>query len=212
MISMSREYCRFEYSNSADSHMHGYFMPRLLELAGDLKPGTRVLDVGCGNGASCGELLRRGCAVVGVDLSQQGIAQARKAFPEGRFEMLAADDHMLESLSEAPFDLVISTEVVEHLYSPREWARGCYRALKPGGIFICTTPYHGYWKNLLLSLLGKWDTHANPLWDGGHIKLWSKRTLSQLLAETGFENLEFRGAGRAPGLWMTMIAKAAKPR
>ena len=33
----------------------------------------------------------------------------------------------------------ISTEVVEHLYAPREWAKGCFRALKPGGRLICTT-------------------------------------------------------------------------
>jgi hypothetical protein len=41
--------------------------------------------------------------------------------------------------------------------------------------------------------------------------LWSKRTLSTLLAEAGFAGIEFRAAGRMPGLWMTMIAKARKP-
>ena len=145
-----------------------------------------------------------------MDLSEQGIGQARRAHPKGRFEILAADTEVLRRLSEAPFDLVISTEVVEHLYAPREWAAGCFAALKPGGSLICTTPYHGYAKNLVLSLLGKWDTHANPLWDGGHIKLWSKHTLTQLLTEAGFTNVEIRGAGRLPGLWMTMVAKAEK--
>ena len=38
---------------------------------------------------------------------------------------------------EEPFDIVISTEVVEHLYSPREWARACFAALRPGGRFVC---------------------------------------------------------------------------
>jgi hypothetical protein len=63
----------------------------------------------------------------------------------------------------------------------------------------------------MISLLRKWDMHANPLWEGGHIKLWSKRTLGRLLTEAGFRNLEFRGVGRIPGLWMTMIARAMKP-
>jgi 2-polyprenyl-6-hydroxyphenyl methylase/3-demethylubiquinone-9 3-methyltransferase len=148
---------------------------------------------------------------VGTDLSAQGIDLARKTFPNGRFELLAADAEVLEQLDEPPFDMVISTEVVEHLYAPRKWAAGCFDALKAGGRFICTTPYHGYLKNLLISLLGRWDTHANPLWDGGHIKIWSKKTLSCLLTETGFTNIEFRGAGRIPGLWMAMIAKAEKP-
>jgi hypothetical protein len=60
-------------------------------------------------------------------------------------------------------------------------------------------------------LAGHWDRHANPLWDGGHIKLWSRTTLSALLREAGFENLQFRGAGRCPALWMTMIMSGDKP-
>ncbi len=199
------EYKDYGFSNAGESHMHARFMPRVFELAGELKPGLRVLDVGCGNGFTCGEFLRRGCRVVGIDLSEQGIAQARRAHPAGRFELLAADDRVLENLGEEPFDLVVSTEVVEHLYAPRDYARGCFKALKPGGRFICTTPYHGYLKNLALSLAGYWDQHANPLWDGGHIKLWSRQTLGQLLTETGFTQLQFRGAGRLPGLWMTMV-------
>lgn len=149
--------------------------------------------------------------MVGIDLSETGIALARQSYPQGRFEVLAADDRLLENLAESPFDLVVSTEVVEHLYTPRPWARGCFRALKPGGRLICTTPYHGYLKNLLISVMGGWDTHANPLWDGGHIKLWSRRTISRLLEEAGFRNIQFRGAGRLPWLWMTMVVAADKP-
>ncbi len=109
-----------------------------------------------------------------------------------------------------PFDIVVSTEVVEHLYSPREWAAGCHAALRPGGKLICTTPYQGYLKNLLISFVGGWDKHANPLWDGGHIKLWSRATLTALLREARFEKIEIRGVGRAPALRMTMVARAVK--
>lgn len=205
-------YRDFGFSDAAASHMHRHFLPKVMALAGAAGPGTRVLDVGCGNGYSCGEFLKRGCTVVGIDLSEQGIAQARAAHPDGRFELLAADDRILENLGEAPFDLIVSTEVVEHLYDPKSYAKGCFAALGPGGRFVCTTPYHGYWKNLLISLVGKWDAHANPLWDGGHIKLWSRRTMSCLLEETGFTHLQFHGAGRLPGLWMTMVMSGDKPR
>lgn len=208
---MSVGYKDYGFTSAQASHMHVHFMPAILRLAGELKPGTRVLDVGCGNGAACAEFIRRGCTVVGIDLSEQGIAVARKTYPTGRFELLAADADVLDKLGEAPFDLVISTEVVEHLYDPRSYARGCFAAVKPGGQFICTTPYHGYLKNLVLAVLGKWDSHANPLWDGGHIKLWSRRTLSQLLAEAGFTQLEFQGVGRCPGLWMTMAMSSRRP-
>jgi hypothetical protein len=37
---------------------------------------------------------------------------------------------------------------------------------------IITTPYHGYLKNIALSVSVKFDHHVNPLWDGGHIKFF----------------------------------------
>ena len=191
--------------------MHQRFLPALFELAGELGSGTRVLDVGCGNGFTAGKFLARGCSVCGVDLSQSGIEIARRTYPQGRFEILAADSDVLEALKTEPFDLVVSSEVVEHLYAPRSYARACFAALRPGGRFICTTPYHGYFKNLLLSLFGKWDFHANPLWDGGHIKLWSPATLQRLLEEVGFTGIKFKGVGRLPWVWMTMAMSGNKP-
>ena len=207
---MSIAYKDYGFADSAPSHMHVHFLPKVLAFAGPIRPGLRVLDVGCGNGFTCGEFLRQGCAVVGIDLSEQGIAVARENYPNGRFEILGADENLLGNLGEEPFDVVVSTEVVEHLYFPREWASGCFAALRSGGKFICTTPYHGYLKNLFISLSGGWDNHANPLWDGGHIKLWSRRTLTQLLEEAGFGAIKIKGVGRFPGLWMTMVASAEK--
>jgi 2-polyprenyl-3-methyl-5-hydroxy-6-metoxy-1,4-benzoquinol methylase len=208
---MSESYKEYGYKDSNESHMYSKFMPHILAIASAAPPGARVLDIGCGNGFACGELLRRGFQVTGVDLSREGVELARKRYPEGRFEVQPAGADTLENLGDDPFDIVISTEVVEHLYAPRDWAHGCFRALRPGGILICTTPYHGYLKNLALSLTARWDFHADPLWDGGHIKLWSKTTLSKLLSEAGFEQLEFRGVGRVPFLWMTMVMSGRKP-
>ena len=207
---MTAEYSDYGFRDANEPHMFSHFMPPILAFIGEVKPGLRILDVGCGNGFVCGELIKRGCTVVGVDLGEQGIRLARIAHPAGRFEVLSADRKIIQQLDEDPFDIVVSTEVVEHLYAPREWALGCHAALKPGGKLICTTPFHGYLKNLLISLAGKWDSHANPLWDGGHIKLWSKQTLSALLQEAGFVNITIEGAGRFPGLWMTMVACATK--
>jgi SAM-dependent methyltransferase len=204
-------YKDFGFNDASAGHMHRHFMPHLLALAGELPRGTRVLDVGCGNGAACGVFLELGCKVVGIDLSTKGIEQARRAHPNGRFEVMEADSNLLEHLGEQPFDLVISTEVIEHIYAPRLYAKGAFQAVRNGGRFICSTPYHGYLKNLALSILGKWDAHADPLWDGGHIKLWSRRKLSDLLIETGFVNLQFRGAGRLPWLWMTMVMAGDRP-
>jgi 2-polyprenyl-3-methyl-5-hydroxy-6-metoxy-1,4-benzoquinol methylase len=205
-------YSDYGYSNPDPGHMHSLIAPQLFKAIGDFPRGTRVLDVGCGNGFICGEFLKRGCSVVGLDLSDEGVEIARRAYAQARFEVLAADDNMLLKLGEEPFDVVISTEVVEHLYAPRVYARGCYRALKPGGRFLCTTPYHGYLKNLAIAVTGKWPSHANPLWDGGHIKLWTRRSLTELLREAGFSDFHFQGIGRLPWLWMTMLMGCKRPQ
>lgn len=206
------EYKDYGFHGAHASHMHRHFLPPLFELCGELlRPGARVLDVGCGNGYTAGQFLARGCDVTGVDLSASGIDLARNTYPEGRFECLAADDHILDNLHAAPFDIVVSTEVVEHLYAPRPYIAGCWRALRAGGRFICSTPYHGYLKNLAIALTGRTIAHATPLWDGGHIKLWDRTTLSALLTEAGFVNLQFRGAGRVPYLWMTMLMAGDRP-
>lgn len=210
---MTVGYRDYGFHRSGASHMHRHFLPPLFELCGELlKPGARVLDVGCGNGYTAGQFIYRGCDVVGIDLSATGIELARTEYPQGRFEVLPADDCILKNLRCQPFDIVVSTEVVEHLYSPRPYVRGCYEALRSGGRFVCSTPYHGYFKNLLIALLNKHDRHANPLWDGGHIKLWSRKTLGSLLTDAGFADLRFRGAGRLPLLWMTMLMSGDRPR
>jgi 2-polyprenyl-6-hydroxyphenyl methylase/3-demethylubiquinone-9 3-methyltransferase len=73
---------------------------------------------------------------------------------------------------------VISLEVVEHVYAPRSFAATIFDLLEPGGIAVLSTPYHGYLKNLAIAALNGFDKHVNPLWDYGHIKFWSQRTLS----------------------------------
>jgi 2-polyprenyl-3-methyl-5-hydroxy-6-metoxy-1,4-benzoquinol methylase len=172
---------------------------------------ARVLDIGCGNGYWIGQLLQLGLTGVGIDPSAEGMSIARKTYPAARFEQTTVSEDLLQRLNEAPFDVVVSMEVVEHVYDPRAWAHGAFRALRPGGRLICSTPYHGYLKNLVISLTDKWDEHLRPLWDGGHIKFWSRPTLTSLLEEAGFVNIQFRGTGRLPYLWKSMVLSGDRP-
>ena len=206
----------FRYKDAAPLHTAAYLRPGIMALlprgwaTGSLA-GKRVLDIGCGNGYWCNEFASRGAQGVGIDASVQGIEHARRMFPACRFETMLIPDDPCATLAEQPFDLVISTEVVEHLYAPRQWARAAFASLKPGGTFICSTPYHGYLKNLALAAAGKMDWHFTALWDGGHIKFWSRRTLGTLLTEAGFVDVGFQGAGRLPYLWMSMVMSGHRP-
>jgi 2-polyprenyl-3-methyl-5-hydroxy-6-metoxy-1,4-benzoquinol methylase len=106
--------------------------------------------------------------------------------------------------------VLINTEVIEHVYSPRGFLKTCNSLLKPGGTMVLTTPYHGYLKNLFLALTGKMDAHFTVLWEHGHIKFWSHKTMTEVLKESGFTDIEFSGAGRIPYLWKSMVVKARK--
>ena len=75
---------------------------------------------------------------------------------------------------------------------------------------MISTPYHGYLKNLALSLTDKWDSHISPLWDGGHIKFWSRKTLTDLLESEEFVLQDFSGCGRFPFFWKSMLIIANK--
>jgi len=208
----AESYVDFGWSSGEFCESAKYVDPQVFDLAGDLvRADARVLDMGCGNGALAGAFLKRGCYVVGVDLSAEGIAIARRMHPEGRFEQIAVDREILQDLGEEPFDLVVSTEVIEHLYAPQNYLIACREALRPGGRCVISTPYHGYLKNVMISVGGKFDFHVHPNRQGGHIKFWSRKTLTTELQEAGFTNIRFRGAGRLPLLWKSMVMSGDRP-
>jgi 2-polyprenyl-3-methyl-5-hydroxy-6-metoxy-1,4-benzoquinol methylase len=169
-----------------------------------------VLDAGCGNGNLVGRLSHEGYTVTGVDTSQSGVALARQAWPHASFRVASVYEDLHAALG-ATFDACVGTEVVEHLYDPRAFVRRAHEILRPGGLLVLSTPYHGYIKNLALAVTGRLDAHFTALWDGGHIKFWSRKTLTTLLNERGFEIVHFEGVGRVPGLWKSMVVVAKRP-
>jgi len=108
------------------------------------------------------------------------------------------------------FPVVISLEVVEHVFFPRKFADCVFSLLEPGGTAIISTPYHGYLKNLVMAVTGKMDSHFTALWDYGHIKFWSVKTLGKLLSDAGFRSFRFLRVGRIPPLAKSMIAVAER--
>lgn len=168
------------YASGAPIHHHSYLRRPLVDLliAEGFPPPPNlhptILDVGCGNGSLSHWLASLGYVVTGLDISLQGIETARRSFPDVTF--LNGDVRDLPGeISKQKFDIVLATEVIEHLYSPAEFVHAIKRCIAVKGRLVLTTPYHGYFKNLLIALLGKIDGHFNPLWEGGHIKFFPSR-------------------------------------
>ncbi len=194
----------YGYHSATATWAQSYLAPQVTRLLGGTGNGP-VLDLGCGNGSLARTLLAQGHDVYGVDASESGIDIANAQTP-GRFFVLDLNTTSLPAeLADRRFNTVISTEVIEHLYDPRALLASARRALAPGGRLILSTPYHGYLKNVALALSGKLDGHFTVLWDGGHIKFFSRATLTQLLRQEGFEVTAFAGAGRMPWLWKSMV-------
>lgn len=202
----------YHYADSAPPHTQAYLLPPVLAALSQVKwagSPRRVFELGCGNGSTAAELAGYGYEVVGVDPSEAGIQLARQAHPHLEFYLGSAYDDLAGRYGRFP--AVVSLEVVEHVFFPRRFAACVFELLLPGGVAILSTPYHGYLKNLILALSGKMDHHFSALWDYGHIKFWSIKTLSILLHEVGFRDLHFLRVGRIPPLAKSMIAIARRP-
>jgi 2-polyprenyl-3-methyl-5-hydroxy-6-metoxy-1,4-benzoquinol methylase len=198
----------YGWKDGCPTGAHEYLLPKVRALLP--LPPARIVDLGSGNGYLAGQLAAMGFEVVGVEPSPDGVANARTMNPSVRFIQASMEDDLASMVGEG-FDVVLASEVIEHLYLPRQLLRTAHRLLRPGGIALVTTPYHGYWKNLALAVAGAWDRHLTVAWDGGHIKFFSTHTLGAMIEESGLRLRRFEFAGRLPWLWKSMIAVAEKP-
>ena len=198
----------FDWKSDQAPYSHAYLSGPVLALLSDLG-ARRVLDVGAGNGRLAARIAEAGMHVVGIEYNPEGVAIARRAYPDIAFHARGVQDDASDIVrEEGMFDTVVSTEVIEHLYDPSQLLSFASQFLEPGGRLIVSTPYHGYWKNLALSVAGKWDFHHHPRKVGGHVKFWSRKQLALLMEENGFVVDRFVGAGRFPYLWKSMIMTA----
>jgi SAM-dependent methyltransferase len=112
-------------------------LARLVVFAA-LPEGSRVLDAGCGPGLVSEAFLRAGHSVVGVDLSAEMVARARRRCdPFGgraRFEQVSAYDPTLDAL--APFDATVSRYVVHHVTDAPAFVARQVALLRPGGVLV----------------------------------------------------------------------------
>jgi 2-polyprenyl-3-methyl-5-hydroxy-6-metoxy-1,4-benzoquinol methylase len=214
MTASKPDYHYLDYESYPDlSHRPLYFSKLLPYLK---QPGIdRVLDAGCGGGDFSVGLHEAGLTVYGLDASESGIAAAQKR-GVGSFVVSSLYDDLLKPFEVASFDAVVAVEVIEHLYSPRIFVKRARAALRPGGLLLITTPYWGYAKNILLAVTNRMDASLTALWDGGHIKHWSRATLTQLMVEQGLEVVAFHGCGEGvraytPYLWSGMAMVFRKP-
>lgn len=169
---------------SEEARRQKIFRPRAERVADICRrydiPTDTLLDVGAGFGTFCEEIQR-------IRLFRKVIAvePAPDLAETCRRKGLAVIEKPIEKvcLEEEAVDVVVSFEVIEHLFAPRVFVQNCASALKPGGLFVITCPNVKGFDLVVLQSLS--DTV-----DAEHLNYFHPASFSHLLDQHGFEVLE----------------------
>ena len=132
------EFDYFEESKGATAHderrVHEYIISKVPKII------STVLDVGCGKGWVAKYFLPKGVKVHSLDVSTTNPAKAKDLFPSLDHYGITADSFHLPFVDDS-FDVVIASEIIEHVFDPAEFVQELFRVVKKGGKLIITTPY-----------------------------------------------------------------------
>lgn len=185
--------------------------------------GLRLLDVGCGGGLVAEPMRRLGADVVAIDASDRNIKTAMVHAAEAGIEIdyRATTVEDLVQAGEAPFDIVLNLEVVEHVADPAEFLADSARLLRPGGLMIVAT-INRTLKALALAKIGA-EYVLGWLPRGTHdpAKFLKPVEMERALSSAGLAVTAFAGVSYNPlmDLWkisddtdVNYMAIATKPR
>ncbi len=178
--------------------------------------GTKVLDVGCGNGNISMFLGSLGFEVLGIDVSEKAINKAKQLnnLPNVKFKAVSAEEL---SLLDTKYDAIICSEVLEHLVTPEDTLSAISKILKKDGLLFVTVPNGKGPREVLVTkpvqklqrsngmalkglvrlknLLGyDGKTVQSDADDLGHVQFFSKADLCELAERTGFSVQRFEHA------------------
>ncbi len=178
-----------------DRVMNRYDLRRRLELVLAHVPRTpmqRVLDVGCGLGFLSERLRReRGIDPVSFDIAQSLIVSGGRA---GRVGTGVCGDALVLPFRDGSFDLVVSTECIEHTISPRAAVAEMVRVARPGATLVITCPNATWhWSVLVANKVGLRPYEGYENWPAfGELRSWLEAEGVQVLEHVGFHALPFQ--------------------
>jgi 2-polyprenyl-3-methyl-5-hydroxy-6-metoxy-1,4-benzoquinol methylase len=185
------------------------FATRRSFLLANVGVGQRVLDVGCGEGAFTAALASAGAEAVGIDVAEEPLRRARLLHRQLDLRLVGSDGEW--DLADASFDVVWAGEVIEHVFDTAAWLSELRRVLRSGGSLLLSTPDHGPLKMLALALSRRaFASHFEPR--GDHLRFYSRSTLTRLIEDFGFSEVEVVRAGGPPGARRTLLLRAVRSR
>ena len=155
-----------------------------------IRPGCRILDIGCGTGRhTCGAFRLRSVVAIGVDIDFDDVFEAQGRIKNqvilgehggGVCTVAVADIYHLP-FRDNYFDLVICSEILEHLHDEKAAVSEAVRVLKPGKDLVVSVPK--YLPERICWALS--ESYHNT--ENGHIRIYKKKALMDLLERNGLK-------------------------
>jgi 2-polyprenyl-3-methyl-5-hydroxy-6-metoxy-1,4-benzoquinol methylase len=156
------------------------------ELRPYLRPGLKVLDLGCNDGNLSLYMARKGCEVLGIDLARNAVECARKSaehygIKNARFESI---DFVRDWNGPATFDLVLCSHVIEHVPDDKQFIQKISAALKPGGtaLIFTPTPYASLYRCSKF-FTGRYKHDE----DVGHLRRYTRQSAIDVFSGSGLD-------------------------
>ncbi len=177
-----------------------------LDLLG-VRPGTRVLDVGCGVGRLMLRIARRGCFATGVELMRPDLRSAQRLLDEFRqqVELIEGDGGRIPFATDT-FDFVTCTETLEHVADPGLALRELARVLKSGGHLVVSVP------DTLPELIARQMSELYRIDPWGHRRIFTRKGIERTVEAAGLRVYakRFRNSVEA-GYWTLLYLIDACP-
>lgn len=172
-----------------------------------LKEHQNILDIGCGDGTFLSQIKHKNINLHGVDFSEFQLQKAQKIAQTKQCDLEQGIPHKDNS-----FDIIYCAEVIEHVHNPDFLLEECNRILKQDGYIILSTPNLCAWFNRILVPLGiqpllvETSTKSKLIGAGplkrfkdsktpvGHVRIFNKDAITDLLEENGFKIQKIKGA------------------
>lgn len=176
----------------------------------NIKPGYRILDIGCGSGRhTCAAYRFKDVSAIGADLNPAELGEARERLQlqerldenHGGMWGLTMADVSAIPFEDNFFDLVICAEVLEHIEDDRSAASEIIRVLKPGHNLVISVPR--FWPERICWAFSAAYTNS----DNGHIRIYRKKKLIALLENFGVKRwaIHYAHSLHTPYWWLKCL-------
>lgn len=155
----------------------------------------KCLDIGCWNGNLGKQLInKKKCIVDGIDKDKKALLEAVKNGYKNIFLINLNDENYNFDIIKNKYDSIVLADVLEHLIDPKKLLILASRKLKKEGKIIVSIPNGAFILLRLFWLLGKIDySDKGGLMDETHLRFFTQRTVINLISESGFKVISFKG-------------------